>query len=66
MTMIDWRIEGVSFGNCNCDWCCPCQFESLPTHGNCQGFEVFRVDQGFFGDVLLNGLKAALFSSTAS
>jgi hypothetical protein len=61
MTMIDWSIEGVSFGNCNCDWTCPCQFELLPTHGNCQGFEAFRVDSGHFGDVQLDGLKGALF-----
>jgi len=59
--MIDWSIEGVSFGNCNCDWSCPCQFESLPTYGNCQGFEVIRVDNGRFGDVRLDGLKAAIF-----
>jgi hypothetical protein len=61
MTMIDWSIEGVCFGNCNCDWSCPCQFEALPTHGNCQGFEAFRVDKGHFGDVQLDGLKAAVF-----
>jgi hypothetical protein len=61
MTMIDWSIEGVSFGNCNCDWSCPCQFEALPTYGNCQGFEVFRVDKGHFGDVQLDGLKAGVF-----
>ena len=24
--MIDWSIEAVSFGNCNCDYFCPCQF----------------------------------------
>ena len=59
MTMVDWCIEGVSFGNCNCDWTCPCQFELLPTHGNCQGFEAFRVDKGYFGEVQLDGLKAA-------
>ena len=60
MNMIDWYVEGPSFGNCNCDWCCPCQFESLPTHGSCRGFEVFRVDRGHFGDIRLDGLKAAV------
>ena len=57
---IDWRITGVSFGNCNCSYGCPCQFEALPTHGHCQGFEVFRVDAGHFGAVRLDGLHAAL------
>ena len=63
MTMIDWYIEGPSFGNCNCDWSCPCQFELLPTLGNCEGFEAVRIDKGHFGDVKLDGLKVALFYS---
>jgi hypothetical protein len=58
--LVDWRITGVSFGNCNCAYGCPCQFEALPTHGHCQGFEVFRVDAGHFADVRLDGLHAAL------
>lgn len=63
MSLIDWYIEGPSYGNCNCNWSCPCQFESLPTHGNCQGFEVTRIDKGHFGDTRLDGLKAAVFYS---
>lgn len=58
--MIDWYVEGVEFGNCNCNYGCPCQFEDLPTHGNCCGFEVVRIDRGRFGDVPLDGLCAAL------
>lgn len=61
MSMIDWYVEGPSFGNCNCDWSCPCQFEALPTEGNCRGFEAFRVDKGHFGDTTLDGLKASVF-----
>ncbi|MFL5258933.1 MAG: DUF1326 domain-containing protein [Hyphomicrobiales bacterium] len=57
---VDWSLEGVEFANCNCDWCCPCQFESLPTHGDCRGFEVVRIDRGHFGDVDLADLNAAL------
>jgi len=60
LASIDWYIEAVSFGNCNCDWGCPCQFESLPTQGNCRGFEAFRIQRGHFGDVRLDGLKAVL------
>jgi hypothetical protein len=54
--MIDWTIEAVSFGNCNCDYGCPCQFERRPTHGDCRGFEVGRIERGHFGDVVLDGL----------
>ena len=43
MARIDWLIAGKSFGNCNCDYGCPCQFESLPTHGACRGFEVLAI-----------------------
>lgn len=63
MARIDWLIEGKSFGNCNCDYGCPCQFESLPTHGDCKGFEVFEIDKGHFGKTLLNGLRAAVIYS---
>src|SRR4051812_14218426 len=58
--MIDWYLEGVAFGSCNCDYGCPCQFERRPTRGDCHGFEVIRIDKGHFGDVSLEGLRAAL------
>ena len=25
MALIDWYVEGIDFGNCNCDWGCPCR-----------------------------------------
>ena len=58
--MIDWRIEGIEFGNCNCDYGCPCQFESNPTRGECRGLGVSRIDRGHFGDVPLDGLNVAV------
>jgi hypothetical protein len=57
---INWYVEGIEFGNCNCDYGCPCQFESLPTGGSCRGFEVVRIEKGHFGDVNLDGLNVAL------
>ena len=60
MAHTDWYIEGKQFGNCNCNYGCPCQFEDLPTHGGCRGFEVLHIDKGHFGDVDLAGLRAAL------
>jgi hypothetical protein len=57
---VEWDLEGVKFGNCSCDYSCPCQFETLPTNGACRGIEVVRVDQGRFGALRLDGLKAAL------
>ncbi len=58
--MIDWYMESTNFGSCNCDYSCPCQFEALPTQGNCRGFGVERVDNGHFGDVDLTGLCFAV------
>lgn len=58
--MIAWRIDGVEFSNCNCDYGCPCQFERRPSHGHCRGFEVTRIENGYFGDVRLDGLCVAL------
>jgi hypothetical protein len=60
MSMVDWSVEGIEFGNCNCDYGCPCQFELRPTHGGCRGFEALRIDRGHFCDVQLGGLYAAL------
>lgn len=55
--MVPWEIHGLGFGNCNCDYGCPCQFESKPTNGGCEGIEFVSIDKGHFGDVPLGGLK---------
>ena len=60
MANVDWYVEGVMFGGCNCSYGCPCQFEALPTHGSCRGSEVARIDRGRFGDLQLDGLCYAL------
>jgi hypothetical protein len=60
MPNIDWYIEGPAFGNCNCIHGCPCQFEGLPTDGQCHGFEVLQITKGHFGDTDLAGLRCAL------
>lgn len=53
----DWEIHGLAFGNCNCDYGCPCQFEADPTQGNCTGNGFFSIEKGHFGEVSLDGLK---------
>jgi hypothetical protein len=59
-TVTEWYIEGIEFGSCNCSYGCPCQFEALPTQGDCRGFEVVRIERGRFGEVPLDGLTVAL------
>jgi len=60
MQTTDWYVEGPSYGNCNCGYSCPCQFEELPTRGDCRGFEVMEITKGHFGGVDLTGTRAAL------
>jgi len=56
----EWYLEAESFGNCNCDYSCPCQFELRPTRGHCRGIEALRITSGYFGATRLNGLCAVL------
>src|SRR4029077_6818071 len=56
----DWYIAATTFGNCTCDYNCPCQFELRPTHGYCRGFEIGRIERGHFGAVQLDGLYYAV------
>jgi hypothetical protein len=57
--MTKWEIKGREFGNCNCAYGCPCQFNALPTHGHCRGLAVFDIEEGFHGATRLDGLRAA-------
>ena len=57
--MIGWRIKGRELGNCNCDYGCPCQFNALPTRGNCEAAVGYEIDEGNFGGIKLDGLRAA-------
>jgi hypothetical protein len=57
--MTEWELHGLEFGNCNCAYSCPCQFNALPTDGTCRAIGFFRVDKGHFGKTRLDGLKMA-------
>ena len=59
MAGVDWRFEGVELVTCNCDFSCPCQFNALPTHGDCRAAGAYRIDKGFFGDTSLDGVVFA-------
>lgn len=58
--MTDWKIHAKEFGNCNCGYSCPCQFNDLPTHGSCEAIGFFHIDTGHFGDIRLDGLNMAM------
>jgi len=68
-----WRLSGEYLENCNCEVLCPClvgpRIErggalARPTEGYCDVPVVFRIDEGAYGDVRLDGLGAAVVIHT--
>lgn len=55
-----WTIRGVEYGNCNCDYGCPCQFSSPTTNGFCEAVVSGWIEEGHFNDISLSGLKWAM------
>ena len=59
MAGTNWAIRAREFLNCNCDYGCPCQFNSRPTYGDCKGVLALDIEQGHHGNTKLDGLKVA-------
>ena len=59
MTPTNWTIHGREFANCNCSYGCPCQFNALPTYGDCSAVVGVEIEKGFHGDTNLDGLRLA-------
>jgi len=57
--MTEWSIQAEEMANCNCNFGCPCQFGVLPTDGTCEAAVVYDISKGHYGDVKLDGLRAA-------
>jgi len=57
MAKTAWMLKGLNFSHCNCAYGCPCQFNALPTHGNCQAVVGIAIEQGFHGKTALDGLR---------
>ena len=53
---VQWRIKGELISACNCDWGCPCNFNARPTYERCQGTYIWRIQEGRYGEVALDGL----------
>ncbi len=63
MAQTDWMIQGPSISSCNCSYGCPCQFNALPTNGDCRAAVGVHIDKGYHGKVKLDGLN---FAATAA
>jgi len=57
MADVAWMLKGRNFSHCNCAYGCPCQFNALPTHGNCQAMTGLAIDEGYHGETRLDGLR---------
>ena len=58
MADVNWMIKGREFAHCNCDYGCPCQFNALPTYGDCKAVVGMQIDEGYHGSTRLDGLRA--------
>lgn len=60
MTDVKWTIKGREFVHCNCAYGCPCQFNALPTEGNCRAVAAVDIEQGRHGETSLDGTRIAM------
>jgi hypothetical protein len=58
-----WKLTGEFMESCNCSYLCPCIYTNSRgsvTHDHCTSIQVYRVDDGHYGETRLDGLKFAL------
>ena len=55
-----WTLKGTVLIACNCDFGCPCNFNALPTTGQCEGGWTWHIQAGSFGDITLDSLNFSL------
>ena len=66
MAQVEREIEGPLYGNCNCDWGCPCQFNKLPTRGSCKAVGSRIIEKGRCGGVDYYNHQGQLAASLSS
>ena len=52
-----WHAKGDWFDVCRCDVPCPCSWAQAPDDDYCEGVLVWRIREGRYGDVPLDGLN---------
>lgn len=55
-----YRIRADQIEACNCSVGCGCQFEGFPDYGPCEFIIAYKIDEGRFGDVDLEGVRAVV------
>jgi hypothetical protein len=59
----NWTIRGEYMESCNCDYLCPCIYtnpQAPVSYEHCTAAMVFRIDEGNYAGLRLDGLKFAL------
>jgi hypothetical protein len=56
-----WRMRGDTFEACSCNVTCPCNLGSDPTLGFCEVINVWRIQEGHYGNIRLDGLNVVLY-----
>ena len=57
--MKPWKLKLEHLIACNCDWGCPCIYESRPTPGYCEGLVAWKVLEGSIEGIDLSGARWA-------
>jgi hypothetical protein len=59
----NWQLKGDWFDVCRCRVPCACTFAQAPDEGQCDGILAWRVRNGNYGDVGLDGLNVVAVGS---
>jgi hypothetical protein len=57
-----WSLKGTVLIACNCAYGCPCNYNALPTTGDCEGGWTWIIDKGELDGVSVDGLGVAVFA----
>ncbi len=54
-----WSLTAEYIQSCNCDYGCPCNFNALPSRGNCEALLGYHITKGVVGGTKLDGVTFA-------
>ena len=58
-----WHVKGDWFDVCRCRVPCGCTFAQAPDEGRCDGIPAWKIREGNYGDVGLDGLNVVAVGS---
>lgn len=60
--MPKWSVTGAYLEACNCEATCPCIILGAPTEGQCTGLLGWHIEEGYHGQIRLDGLNVAMLT----